>query len=174
MSAFWFQKTDLAWLAGEKRAIDTELSSAELPRVAKAVLPGSGPFHVQFAFEAAQQGIILVKGHITGQLSVRCQRCLDDLVIQVDSHPRLALLFKEQQRELLTGDYEPITVPSGEVRVADLIEDEILLTLPIAPKHAIDDCGPLNENVTKLERSGATGKAAPFADLAKMMRDQTD
>lgn len=174
MSAFWFQMTDFARLAGEGFAIDTSLSVDELPRVAEAVLSGSGPFHVQFGFEAAQKGIVLADGQISGQLKLRCERCLDELTVDVESHPRLALLKKAQLKEQVAEGYEPLVFADGEVRIADLIEDEILLTLPIAAKHVNDDCVSLDKNLKAIRQSGEAETVTPFAGLAKMMRDQTD
>ena len=174
MSAIWFQKTEFARLVGEGVAIDTELSICELPRVAAAALPGSGPFQVRFEFKTSQNNIVLVDGALSGQLKLRCQRCLDEMDVEIDSSLRLALLVHENQLELIPEDYEPLTIPAGEVRIVDLIEDEILLALPIAAKHTKDDCGTLNENVKSLRASTEPEKTAPFAGLAEMMRVRAD
>ena len=172
MSAIWFQNTEIARLVGESVAV--ELSIGELPRVAAAVLPGSGPVHVRFEFQSARNSIVLFDGETRGRLKLRCQRCLDELDVDIDSIVRLALLVDETQSELIPDEYEPLTISGGEVRVMDLIEDEILLMLPIAAKHAKDQCGPLKNSLESLRGSAEPEMTAPFANLAEMMRDGTD
>ena len=174
MSAIWFQKTDVARLVAKSVAIETEFSISELPRVSEAVLADSGPVQADFEFKNAQKGIVLADGALSGSVKLRCQRCLDQMDVALDSRLRLALLVNENQLEFVPADYEPLMIADGAIRLVDLIEDEILLLLPIAAKHNENDCGPLNENLKSLHEPAKAETTAPFANLAEMMRDGND
>ena len=172
MSAIWLQKTDLGRLAGAGLVIDTTLSISELPRAAAAVLRNDETVQLRMNLQEADHGITLLDAGIQTTLKLTCQRCLDEMPVRIDSELRLALLSKKTQEGLIPVGYEPLLIPGGEIRVADLIEDEILLGLPISPRHDDKDCGPLREDLQTLQESAAdTDTTTPFAGLADMMRD---
>ncbi|MDH3645406.1 MAG: YceD family protein [Gammaproteobacteria bacterium] len=172
MSAIWLQKTSIDRLGGAGVAIDTEVSISELPRVAAAVLHDTRPIRLRIRAQESDRGIVLIDGDLQAMLVLTCQRCLDEMSVGIDSSLRLALLSQPIEEDLIPAGYEPLVIPAGKVRLADLVEDEILLELPIAPRHADQDCGPLKENVKALKGSASkTETTTPFAGLADMMRD---
>jgi len=83
---------------------------------------------------------------LTGNAWLTCQRCLQPVAIELSDDYNIALLEKESQVRLVDEeqDYllleEVITEQSPEslLPFKKLVEDEILLKIPMAPKH--DDC----------------------------------
>jgi uncharacterized protein len=67
-----------------------------------------------------------------------------------------AISMLEENQEL--GDDDDCLVAEAEMQVMDLIEDEILLALPLAPKHPSEICGA-SEHLNELK------KPSPFAVL---------
>lgn len=69
-----------------------------------------------------------------------CQRCLGPVRIDVDSDRELVFVpeaaLGDVADEEADSDYLPLV---GRVNPMDLIEDELLLSLPLAPKHAESD-----------------------------------
>lgn len=99
---------------------------------------------------------------VSGQLALRCQRCLGAL--QQPLAIAAVLQPMRPGQELPEGELENDEVDAIEVDGAldalSLVEDEILLALPIAPRH--EDCGAPR----RTETDGGAGGKSPFAVLA--------
>ena len=103
---------------------------------------------------------------IQGELALTCQRCLSALPFVLDESERI-VLFSDEAVLDEAMDTDPDLegmLAEPEISVWSLLEDQIIMALPYAPRH--DDCGNTN-----LERINAD-KPNPFAQLAKLKRDQ--
>jgi uncharacterized protein len=50
--------------------------------------------------------------------------------------------------ESVPEGYEALVVEQGRLRPIDVVEDELIMALPLVPRHArSDDCGPLGRDV---------------------------
>ena len=99
---------------------------------------------------------------VRGTLQLRCQRCLGPLAHEVRTESLLVLA--SSQAEI---DAEPVGVDSAdrviagkEMGVPDLVEDELILALPYAPRHEGCEASPTEHEVT----------TSPFAGLRGMMQ----
>lgn len=107
---------------------------------------------------------------------VICQRCLKPMPQAFDTITKLALLTDDSQETLLDDDQEWLLladvsdVVGKELRLTlmDVIEDELLLNMPLAPKHEIghSDCVPV-EQINEEEEDDEE-KDNPFAALAAL------
>lgn len=77
-----------------------------------------------------------------------CQRCLAPYVQLIESEGLLFLARNDAELERWESDDPLIDVIVAEARldVRTLIEDELLLSLPVVPRHEDDDC-PRREDV---------------------------
>ncbi len=170
MSAIWFAALTGDELLQARRA-QGELAIANLPRVESGALPESGPFTVSFKFEP-QRELVLVNGTVSGNIRVRCERCLESMRVAVDSDVRVALANGNSTDEPPDG-YEIITMTDGQIRLVDLVEDEVLLAVPLVARHVDGQCGTLAGLLEQL-RASATDetKSSPFAGLDELMRNK--
>ena len=98
---------------------------------------------------------------LEGMCYLRCQRCLGELFYPIELNSQLQLLSAEKLDELDDEDEEAIEA-TKQLDVMALIEDELLLSLPFAPKHPVGMCvAPGNE----VQQS-----ANPFAALAVLKK----
>ena len=77
---------------------------------------------------------------ISGKIALTCQRCLAEFQHELDIDSRLMLVASEAKLPDL-DDEDPdvdVVVASGKLNVLDLLEDEIILGLPLAPRHDYD------------------------------------
>ena len=74
---------------------------------------------------------------ISGRVMVTCQRCLADMAHVLDLQSHLVLVASEAQLpDLDDEDNEvDVVVADAKLNVLALLEDEIILALPLAPKH---------------------------------------
>ena len=107
--------------------------------------------------------------HTTGALWQTCQRCLDPVAVSLDVDSELALLEDENHVALLDEGTEIILVDEltddNKLWLLPMIEDELLVDLPLAPKH--DDCEMAVTEVGELPEAVAE-KENPFAVLASL------
>lgn len=98
---------------------------------------------------------------VAGAINLRCQRCLGRLEFPVAVETSLLVLTDATHGE--DADIDDLDgVPSDpHTDVWGLIEDEVLLAVPISPRHADGLCGPAID-------SGRDRAVSPFAALAKL------
>ena len=109
---------------------------------------------------------------LTGEVWLTCQRCLQPIAVDLGDKYDIALLDNESQIRLIREeqDYllleEIVTEQSPErlLPFKKLIEDEILLKTPMAPKH--DDCEMSVEQFGEIPEEEETEN--PFAALASL------
>ena len=98
--------------------------------------------------------------HIEAKLPVTCQRCLDEMQVQL-SLDFDYIICQTLPIETDENDDTDWLEASTEMNLQELIEDELLLAMPIAPTHA-HDCSKQSM------RSGE--KPNPFAALKNLIK----
>jgi uncharacterized protein len=130
-----------------------------LPRLAQSGCSGSV---VDFVLkgeinERGRPGLRLV---VDGSVRLECQRCLDSL--EWPLHLVAQLEFAASEAEIAAADDDVERVLVGrEMSVVALIEDEVLLALPMVPKH---------ERCAAAADFGAKAPAPAFQALAALRK----
>ena len=103
---------------------------------------------------------------IKGEINLSCQRCLDKLPHALNLKSTLFLVENEKEFSYLDKDesVEGILATS-DIDIIELIEDEIILNLPISPRHREIDC-----SAKELINSYAVEKQRPFAALLELRK----
>jgi uncharacterized protein len=90
-----------------------------------------------------RSGIHLLTGVVSARVQMVCQRCLGLVNINIDRDFELALVNSDVEAALIQDDYETYVLEKGHFVIRELIEDELLLSLPIIPRHVHElDCDP--------------------------------
>jgi len=83
---------------------------------------------------------------VRGELTVECDRCLDELDMPVDVEIRLSVKFgsEEPSEEPQDGEREVIFVPDtdAELDMSQIIYDYVCLSLPMQRTHDEGECNP--------------------------------
>lgn len=98
---------------------------------------------------------------VAGDIDLICQRCLGSYPFHIDGETILTI---ERQGEPQDEDRESIAADSA-LEVAALIEDEVLLALPMSPRHPETECAGRPSVAVE-------DKIRPFAALAKLKTPQ--
>lgn len=163
MSAQLPGPTDPAHLARSGQTLSGTLQVADLGRLAETLREPSGEVSFELRF-VEEEGVPTLHGHIAADVTVTCQRCLGPLEVHVEAEPWLAFVDSEAEESRLPEEVEGVVLEPGEyIRPADLVEDEMLLGLPLFPTHDTQTCPPWEDSV---ELSPAEEKDNPFAVLA--------
>lgn len=115
---------------------------------------------------------------VTGRVWLDCQRCLTVYTEPIATEMRFEVVASDAEAEAAPMDDDDIDVIVGsrQFDLLSLIEDEVLLALPVAPKHKI--CPSVHESLVtgvdgELEPEEAPAdqeerRPSPFAALASL------
>ena len=127
-------------LAGKGELLSGELEIAGMRRLAPSLHATEGAVEVTLEFGMDPERIPYLRGHIRGNLILTCQRCMQAMDFPVDHDMTLGLVNSQAGADALPDHYEPLLVGVGPMTVSDIIEDELLMCLPLAPKHPESQC----------------------------------
>jgi len=110
---------------------------ADFPRLRDALRTDEGTLQCELRGMPGELGRPLLRLRVEGALQFVCQRCLGAL--EYPLHIEVALQLAATQAEI---DADPLgaggperIVANREMPVRDLLEDELLLAIPLAPRH---------------------------------------
>ncbi len=95
---------------------------------------------IKLEFSILQKDVCLCCGHIVGSISLECQRDLEYFDYKIDHKFKVAITENSAKLEILEEQYETFLFDGLAIAPIDLVEEEILLLLPIAPKKPLKDC----------------------------------
>jgi len=162
-------------LAKQGRRISGELALTVLPRLAAlSCQPATGQVTVdlQFSCDADQQ--CWLQGSVSYQLEVICQRCLEKMSLTIDSEINTLLVTSvdDDGSDHQQSDIDATqTVCIGKTTVAALIEDDLLLAMPMFAKHDTGSCQDKRGEIKSTEISNKQKddqQQNPFAILATL------
>ena len=136
------------------------IAHSDLLRAKDLVTPETGILNWRLSGEISADKKARLHLSLTGNVAVPCQRCLEPMMIALSISSEFILVKDEseippEEEDVEDHDY---LVAEAEMDVLQLVEDEILLALPYAPKHEIKDCA-VNAEVNELKAPN------PFAAL---------
>jgi len=117
-----------------RRIVEGHLPLSALPRLAGLLFDDEGEVRFSLGFDRDALGVAYAELELETTLPLQCQRSLQRFGFPVQMRQRLGLIRKEDDEAGLPPGYEPLLVPeSGEVRATELIEDELILSIPVVP-----------------------------------------
>lgn len=123
-------------------------------------------------FGVDDEGWNFIKGRVDGTLLLTCQRCLKGVKHTAQLDFRLCFVQNEAESAHIPDYYEPLILKEFSGKLEDIIEDELLLNLPIVVFHAWDEC-LLEENAKKVLQKTAQweegAQRKPFSELKKQL-----
>lgn len=113
---------------------------ADMQRLSANLSLNNDHVAVDLQFGRDEQKIVYLKGHLETKLALQCQRCMEPFVYDIISDFALGVVNTLDEANALPDHYEPALAVEGQLALRELIEDEIILNLPIIPRHEPEDC----------------------------------
>jgi len=166
---------ELLELAGRKASHSMRLRAMDMPRLACLLaLPAAGDtadLSLKLSFLESPERFPEVRIEVQGSLALVCQRCLGPVSWKLELDVRLVVLDSEAELKEVPDPFDCVVMDQQGLRLAVVIEDEILAGLPIAPMHSAGrECGT---EVQLPQDAGENGEQSfttrPFADLATLV-----
>lgn len=151
--------------SGEQLHVRLPLGSCE--RMADLLADTHGEVDVTLAAVTDDHGRPRLAGRVRAKLHMVCQRCLCPAPVVVDSVLDLALVPAGSRDTEAPGQDEVLEVPEGGIVLSELVCDELLLAVPMAPVHV--DVAECRANGYRTPEP-ATDRPHPFAALGELVR----
>lgn len=144
----------------------------EFLRLQDFLFDSKGDVLYQISGEYDKNGKPGLQLKISGTMYLCCQRCLGRLEQSIDLQTLLLLATNEIELNKLDDDDSVDAIPAvPELDVLNLIEDELILDLPISPRHQDGTCEMRKPESEKgSESAGKTAPENPFAALEALKK----
>lgn len=122
------------------------LPLAGMKRLLSGLAEQRGDVKVTLDCSVDPEGICCLKGCIETSFNLQCQRCLEFYDYAVSSHFVFGMVRSAAESERLPERYEPWIIEGNLLIISDMIEEELIMSLPVAPMHLPSDCRVQLEN----------------------------
>jgi uncharacterized protein len=159
-------------LVDREIVLEGTVATVKMPRLSALLDAPAGDVQVKLAFARDEQGIATLHGHYQTEVALICQRCLEQVVVPLDSQCDVGFVESDEAAKNLPKHYEPVIVDDEPLDLHALIEDELLLALPPVPMHPMETCEhPPGYTPDPVDVEEPAEKPNPFSVLASLKRD---
>ncbi|NQZ79782.1 MAG: 23S rRNA accumulation protein YceD [Colwellia sp.] len=96
---------------------------------------------VNVNFNMDERGLIVISGTSSVLVTLICQRCTDAFEQLLEVSFTFSPVKDADEEAELPSYYDAIELDeNGEINLRELVEDELLLEIPLIPRHSIEDC----------------------------------
>jgi len=180
----------LRGLAHRSEQVVGEFNLKDMARLQPLLLATEGGasdcLDVRVRFHGGLEGFPEISGTVSGSLALRCQRCLGVLMWPLNLDFRLVVVESDNDMENIADPFDALVAGEDGIRLIEVVEDEILGSLPLAPAHAdAADCNGAapasfvvvgDSAVSSMPDAKAAVEetARPFEGLADMLKRDVD
>jgi len=160
-----------AWrMVSARRSFAGALSVAAMSRLCGMLAGNEGAAQFTLDFGRDDFGTAYLQVHVEAPLTLTCQRTLEPFVLPLTVDTRLGLIRNEREEAALPPGCEPLLVEDdGKLDLAAVVEDELLLAVPLVPVNP-DSSLPPEVTGPGPEESVAEPNDNPFAVLRELKK----
>jgi uncharacterized protein len=171
---------DVGLLSASESTVSGDYPLAGFERLKDSLAKSEGTARVEFRFHDADDGtgspgsrFPALDGNVEAWPWLVCQRCLNPFEWHLHSDFRVAFTSRDEDGARVPVEYDAVLAPGGRVKLQELVEDELLLALPLVPMHErIEECrahpGPSSPEDAP-DEDAKEGTARPFANLRDLL-----
>tara|TARA_R110002126_G_scaffold150368_1_gene296557 strand:- start:2738 stop:3367 length:630 start_codon:yes stop_codon:yes gene_type:complete len=160
--------------AAQKRSIfDGIVLLQTLTRLTESLVEKQGEVTVRIECGNDEQGLAVMQGQAHCQVTVNCERCGEAMMLALDSEFIYTPVKGDDDAALalIPESYDVIVRNEhGEINLRQLVEDELILALPLFPMHDATDCNISAEAMSFGDIGPEPEKPNPFAILQELKK----
>lgn len=126
---------DARKIFAQQTLINGVIPISRLPRFCELILDSEGDVQVSLQFGLDESLRRVIQGELQADVNVTCQRCLEPTRISLRDQFELAVLSSEEQIEGLPKTLDPWVCKDIKLVLADIIEEQLILCMPIVSYH---------------------------------------
>lgn len=150
-------------LVQARREFEGTWPLARFERAADLLASDEGELHFRLAFDRDEIGTPYVDVELSGAPILMCQRTMAPFAFELQRHSRLGLIAHEREEAALPEGYEPLLLGSEPIGLMDIVEDELILAIPLVPKAPGEAVDTTFGDADEAEEEQA--RPSPFAAL---------
>lgn len=160
---------DASICAHSGTTVERRFTLADLPRLREAGGQEGSHIIARFAFSQFD-GRVAIDGELEGTLQLPCQRCMKPFDFMVDETFKLVVVREAEELDEEPGGYETVLADPARLDLRALAEDQVLLALPLVPRHAAEDCEVRGLDSEPADIGETPPVQKPFGNLRDLMR----
>lgn len=155
-------------LAGRSATLERTLERAQLPRLAEAGALDGTNVTARLTFGKFEDRPT-IEVSIEGSVMLPCQRCLRPCECHLQDTSQVMVVADDAEE--VPGGFEPTLGNAERLSVTELVEEQILLGMPLVPMHEdAADCGDSMAVVNVVaDEATAEEKQRPFSNLRELL-----
>lgn len=158
-------------LADRGVTLKGEMPLAGFARLCDPLADNAGSVHAKLVFERGERRAVAIHSELEVEVKMVCQRCLELVALPIRSECHYAVVKEGADTQSLPKGYDVLEVGEDPLDLMALVEDELLLALPIVPAHAPEECQqPVGADEPEPSEDEVS-RSNPFSVLAQLKRD---
>lgn len=103
---------------------------------------------VNVKFDLDERGLTVMSGSASTLVALTCQRCNENFDQELEVEFTFSPAKNDEAAEKIPSYYDVVELDeNGEVNLRELIEEELILSIPLIPRHKIQDCSAKADSV---------------------------
>jgi uncharacterized protein len=148
----WYSLRDLESLANRGVTLGGELTIGKLARLKSLLHSDVGSVSATLRFRQRGDGWLATELGLKATVELVCQRCLEPFRHEVAETANVVLADAASVPAAVPAGYEPFELEDGRLQPAELVEEELIVAIPLVPKHGrIEDCGSVARQLAGLQ-----------------------
>ncbi len=152
--------------ADQGRILDGIVKLVKLERLSSYLVDSEGLVSVSMIFGVDEERIRYIKGQANATVKMLCQRCLEPVTLELEAEINVGIVADDEAAKQLPRHYDPYIVNEPKQNLYLLVEEELILTLPLIAQH--QDCVVKTEYGEAAVPSGDNDRKNPFNVLAQL------
>ncbi|WP_084596183.1 YceD family protein [Pseudomonas massiliensis] len=158
-------------LADRGATLEGSLPLAQLQRLCDLLSDDVGTVQGKFIFERDEDHTVVIHSDLDVEVKMVCQRCLELVTLPIHSECTYAVVKEGANTQSLPKGYDVLELGEDPLDLRAMVEDELLLALPIIPAHHPEECQqPAGLQEPEPSEDEVT-RSNPFSVLAQLKRD---
>ena len=149
----WYSLRDLESLADRGVTLSGELDIGKLTRLRGLLHSDSGSVRATLRFRQRDDGWLATEVEYRADVELVCQRCLEPFRQELEESVNVVIADRDSLPATVPTGFGPFELEDGRLQPVQLIEDEVIVAIPLVPKHArVEDCGSLARELAGLDQ----------------------
>ena len=158
-------------LADRGATLEGSLPLASLERLCDLLSDPVGAVQGKFIFKRDEDHAVVIHSNLDVEVKMVCQRCLELVTLPIHSECTYAVVREGANTQSLPKGYDVLELGEDPLDLQGLVEEELLLALPIIPAHHPEECQPPAGLEEPEPSEDEVPRSNPFSVLAQLKRD---
>ena len=151
-------------LANKNGELRYNWTIAEFTRLDGLLYSDKGEVSVHLTGRLDDRKRYLVEANIVAEVELECQTSFEPIKRRIDTQITYCMVVSEDQIASLDDEYEALLVEDGQVDIKAVIEDELILCLPVVANKSSDELA-IQMSYGDLPKEAEEVKKNPFTVL---------